>query len=737
MRAWFLVLVAAVLSAAGCKGDDPPNLLAGRGPSHASNVADPERITDGVYAPSGSEWNGQGAAVFQSRDGQVAFDLGADQRVAAISLEGDNNDVYIVELSPDGQRYEPAWEAPPVAGAGMRERHVDGLDRRGRFVRIRAAGGDGAYSLAEVQLFSRTPGQWPVRIASLDPPRPLRHAITFFGIAAQLCLWLACVRGGRGRALFGAAFVVATVYLLYTAAAGAPSSDEMVWLRLVLAAGGLALVLQPLVLRTRSDGGALDRTAGVLAVMSLLCFYNLGHPQFWDARTQRGSYIHSYDLRVYFPAAKYFDELRFDGVYLASVAAYLENAPSTLDDVAEVPIRNLHTHRLETVGQVKAEVAAIKRRFSPERWHEFRADMKYFLDLMGGQAYLHTLTDHGGNATPVWFLPAHFLFRWASASDATLLATALLDPLLVLALAVVLARTFGARAAFLCLIVFGANDYYQFGTNWGGATLRNDWMVALGLAVAALHRGRHRLGGALLAYSALIRAFPALAVLALPLPALGRELSRRRRGERWGGWRELLRRERPTVDAIVGAIACVVVLGALSTLVFSPEAWLAWTKKASVLSAGMHANHLSIRSLVAADWASGEVVAGWTRHPVRLLGFVAGLMVFVGAALVAGGRSTLVRVPLIGMLLVPAVFYPANYYFHFVFLLPLLALPVSRPADSAPSAILFVMCIAQALFTQSEDITWHFFAESLVVVPTFLALLIVAARLYRPQAASA
>ena len=42
-----------------------------------------------------------------------------------------------------------------------------------------------------------------------------------------------------------------------------------------------------------------------------------------------------------------------------------------------------------------------------------------------------------------------------------------------------------------------------------------DWMVAIGLAVCALHVGRVRLGGLLLAYGALIRAFPVLALVGL------------------------------------------------------------------------------------------------------------------------------------------------------------------------------------------------------------------------------
>src|SRR5690606_29877499 len=106
----------------------------------------------------------------------------------------------------------------------------------------------------------------------------------------------------------------------------------------------------------------------------------------------------------------------------------------------------------------------------------------------------------------------------APASNEILLLTGLLDPLLLLIFAVAVFRTFGPSTAFVSLIVFGANDFYMFGSNWAGATLRNDWMVYLGLGACAFQAKRYRLGGALLALSALIRAFPAIALLALGVP---------------------------------------------------------------------------------------------------------------------------------------------------------------------------------------------------------------------------
>jgi len=45
---------------------------------------------------------------------------------------------------------------------------------------------------------------------------------------------------------------------------------------------------------------------------------NFGRPQFFDAGRGAPTYLHHYDMRAYFPIAKYFPECGSDGVYAAS-----------------------------------------------------------------------------------------------------------------------------------------------------------------------------------------------------------------------------------------------------------------------------------------------------------------------------------------------------------------------------------------------------------------------------------
>ena len=69
---------------------------------------------------------------------------------------------------------------------------------------------------------------------------------------------------------------------------------------------------------------------GGCAVLAVAAFYNLGHPQFYDSGTREPSYLHTYDLRAYYPLAKYWHEVRYDGVYVASLEAYAQDKPDSL-----------------------------------------------------------------------------------------------------------------------------------------------------------------------------------------------------------------------------------------------------------------------------------------------------------------------------------------------------------------------------------------------------------------------
>jgi ABC-type proline/glycine betaine transport system permease subunit len=744
-RLWLFVLFLAT-SGTACRfspqppGPDQVNWLAGRVPIPSEGVQRGERISDGTLAPIGETWSSDLAAILPSAQAFITIDLGEPRAIGAALLQGDHNDHYFLSGSLDGHEFTLLWDAPAIRASGLRVRQTAALTGHARYLRLAAGDGDGAYSVTELQVFGRAPPVWaePPGAHALGESSPLARWILLFGISCALFLLVGC-QGSAARATVAAILPIAGAGMLLEQLGSAREvlDRDVSLLRATVAAVAVVAVVWPwlrLRLRSRLWRGAVDgrRVTGMLAVLAVAavaCFFNLGRAQFWDAKENRPSYVHNNDMRVYFPVAKYFRELRYDGLYLASIAAYLDNAPGqSIQALADVELRDLRTHRMVRVRDVAGKIYAVRQRFSPERWTEFRRDMQYFHETMG-PAYFSTLADHGGNATPVWLTVAHVIFARAHASNATLLATGLLDPLLLLVFAVVIGRTFGARTAFVCLIVFGANDFYMFGTSWAGSTLRNDWMIAIGLGVAALKRQRWMPGGALLAYAGLVRAFPALALIGLAIPPLWWAVDHRRKEKSWPSLAAFARTHEGPLRALAGAAICVVALVVLSCAVLSPAAWILWARKAAALSIGDHVNHLSLRSLAAADLQTWETVGVWAQSGIRVLFFCVAVVVFVALTLRALRGRPPEHAALIALLLIPVVFHPANYYFHFVFLLPLLASSEgTRSRDVRIWALLLAMCAGEFPAALADTLAGHFVAESCVLLVTFFALVTLLAR---------
>src|SRR6185436_5603366 len=156
------------------------------------------------------------------------------------------------------------------------------------------------------------------------------------------------------------------------------------------------------------------------------------------------------------------------------------------------------------------------------------------------------------------------------------LLTGLLDPLLFLVTFAAIGWCFGYRTMCVVMVVFGANDFIMYGTNWGGANLRHDWLMYIGLGACALKRGRPALGGFFLALSSLIRAFPAITLVTAALPAFWWVWDLWRSQERWPTWAELWQEQRPLLRTLGAALITALVLVVATTLRWSWPAWGDW-----------------------------------------------------------------------------------------------------------------------------------------------------------------
>jgi hypothetical protein len=737
----FLVATTILLSLAcgrggrGGEGDaESTSLLTGKQPTRVQGVRNPERLNDDAIAPTGDHWNGSLSAVFASSRAFVEYDLGQEMPIWGAFVQGDNNDTYVISGSTDGTSFTPIWRAPTSHVGGLQARSQSNLDKTARYIRISAEGGDGSYALTEVQLY-------PTALSKFPPDLRQRQSVQVGELVRSKTLVFV-------SALAGLLFLTSAstplwwkgLLLLLTAATGYdglrtilehwPVSQRDISLIRALSALAAAMAVVREVFappRLRASRLAVFSVLGVSATLAVLSFYNLGRPQFWDRRTDEPAFIHCFDMRVYYPVAKYFRELRFDGLYLASVAAYAEDgSPNGLRSLGSVQLRDLRTHRMVRVSDVRSEVEQVKERFSPERWTAFKSDMRYFWEKMGVGDYLGSMRDHGGNATPVWFSIVYLLFGATTASDLVLGIGAALDPLLLALAFGMVGWVFGLRTMLVSMVIFGANDFYMFGSNWAGATLRHDWMAYLALGACALKKRHFALGGALLALSSMIRAFPAVALMALIAVALYWAYEHWREHGRLPKLPEIRETQAPLIRIVAGAFVCTVLFVGFSSILFGADIWIEWLHKVSLLSRDPHVNHISLRSLIAgSEGVQARVLQD--RWPV----FAASLVVLMAALLLVSRHKRPEQVAMLGLLLIPIVFYPANYYIHFVFLVPLAATELKgreKPLDAVDAAMwlsLLGVCTVQYLTTLTKDLDLHFYSATVVLFSGIVVLLFV------------
>lgn len=293
---------------------------------------------------------------------------------------------------------------------------------------------------------------------------------------------------------------------------------------LILALLGFALLTWGAVLRRRGRPEAFERLRArllaALGVIAVLTYFNFGFFHF-------GNFIHDWEWTHYYLGSKYFHELSYDRLY--ECIAVADSEDGLVLRVMTRKITDLRTNRLVSAREVLSRPDSCKQHFSEYRWALFRHDVRFFRDRQSPQRWDDLQTDHGYNATPVWNVAGTLLSNLSPASNGQLYALALLDPLYLLAAFAVIGWAFGWRVLAVALLVFAT--YFPSRFYWtGGSFLRWDWLFYTVAAICCLRKDRPFLGGAALAYAALLRVFPVF-VFAGPALALGWHVFRRRTPE--------------------------------------------------------------------------------------------------------------------------------------------------------------------------------------------------------------
>jgi hypothetical protein len=486
-------------------------------------------------------------------------------------------------------------------------------------------------------------------------------------------------------------------------------ADASASVKLVLAAAALVVLIWEQRLGKRGGAAADPRPGKLLRVLgglAVLAYFNFGSFHFG------GIFVHLWDGLHHTLGARYVDELGYDGLYECIAVADAEQ-PGAAERAAGRVLTDLRTNQLTMAADVVAHPERCRDRFSPARWSAFTADVAFFRDRFPDADWQRVTGDHGFNASPVWLLAARPLVGDAPLTDARLTVLATLDPLLMLAALAAVARAFGLRGAALVAIVWAA--YFPARLWWtGGSLLRWDWLAALLAGVAFARRGRPATAGALLAYAALSRVFPAFALAGVALAAL-LALVRRRAIDR------------AHARLLLGAAVTAALLVPLAGLARPAHGWRDFARNVAKHTSVASANRMGLAVVVAFDpdarqrvlarrttdvrgaWERAQEQTLRARRPLWLVLVALG----IAAVALATREQPAWAACVLGLLLVPLGRPLACYYYAFVALLPLLA---ERRAEVGGIAVALALASGLVARLPGYEMDEQYAAQSLLVL---------------------
>jgi hypothetical protein len=483
-------------------------------------------------------------------------------------------------------------------------------------------------------------------------------------------------------------------------------NDLEILARLCLSAAACGVIFFRAAFRNRPAAVTCAKAAVIiLALVSLASFVYFGF-------AQRSRFLHSWEAFHYFLNAKYFKELGYDGLYLASIQAQRETAPLFSGGRTA---RDMTNYRIVPLSELRARQEEVRRRFSHARWGEFLRDNRFFEGVNSLERMNRMRLDHGFNGSPTWVFVAGLITSRIDADRGRLTLLGLLDVALLFVMFAVVFRTFGAETGFMSLLIFGLNYLAHFGWTLG-AFLRQDWLFASVLALCALKRGRCAASGALFAYASAVRLFPAL-FLAGPLVHFVRDVSRERRVPEWA---------RRFFVAYVATIVLLAGAGCLSGR--GCGAWSEFAHKMSVHRASWMTNNVGLLNLLVYgrdtvtrqgfDASATDPWVAWMRTlderaRDRRFIFWGAAALFVAAVGIGSLRLELFEAAAAGMVVIYALLLPTCYYWIMA-----LMLPFKRRAG--PAIAVFFACNAAVcalhLYGTNAELRYGFMSWALGVV---------------------
>jgi len=384
-----------------------------------------------------------------------------------------------------------------------------------------------------------------------------------------------------------------------------------------------------------------------------------------------GTYMNSHDFYHYYTGTKYAPELGYFNQYAASLLADQEGGK--LFDTRQ-SIRNLETHGYTSSAAVLAQKEAIKGQFTPERWEEFKRDIGYFQNRVPKAKWQQMLRDKGYNGTPVWSMMTGLLTNGVGTdNDAGMWLLTAADPIILGLMFLAIWWAFGPWCALFALVFFGTNFVASF-VHIKGGLIRMDWVACLVISMCLLRKQHYKTAGAVLAYAAAARVFPAVFAFGVGALAFWDLLATRRINRDYVGFFGAFG---VTVAALLGA----------SYLYYGPALWQEFIAKIGVHNADISTTRVGFKYVFLWPFETFDAkVAGFEAHQ-RLWWTIQLVMLALSFAAARNMKPW----QALGLGFVPAYFLTApTFYYYVLLIVPLLVfLPELHKGRNVLGASLF------------------------------------------------
>jgi hypothetical protein len=275
--------------------------------------------------------------------------------------------------------------------------------------------------------------------------------------------------------------------------------------RVALTVGGALLLIYEM--RAKRMGEYIAErhkrwVAYVLTVLAFGVYFDFGNPN-----TRYSEYYHRHEFYHYYLGSKFFKEVGYKDLYFCTAIAEIEAGRGAQVKKREIRDLNVNLIKPMEATYVVKDPDQCKKRFTPERWTAFKADVEWFYKSAAGSYWESMMKDHGYNPPPVWGMAGKFFGSFAPAGDRFFKILSGVDVLFHLGTVLLFGWAFGWRAMAVATVFWGCNAPANF--YWtGGAFLRQDWIFFLIAALCLCKKRWFVSAGVALTWSALLRVFP-------------------------------------------------------------------------------------------------------------------------------------------------------------------------------------------------------------------------------------